>query len=77
MYEDNTAAKQLAHNPGALRDRSKHFELRWFKLQELVKGAIVTLKYIGTKEQVADALKLWHEITIQLQYSKDSVIIQL
>ena len=56
MYEDNTAAKQLAHNPGALRDRSKHFELRWFKLQELVKGAIVTLKYIGTKEQVADAL---------------------
>ena len=31
-------------------------ELRWFKLQELVKGAIVTLKYIGTKEQIADAL---------------------
>ena len=50
------AAKQLAHNPGALRDRSKHFEIRYFKLQELVQQAIITLTYVGTKEQIADTL---------------------
>ena len=56
IYEDNTAAKQIAHNPGALRERSKHFEIRWFKLQELVANNVVTMTYVGTKEQIADAL---------------------
>ena len=49
------AAKLLAHNPGALRDRSKHFEIRFFKLQELVQAAVITMTYIGTKEQIADS----------------------
>ena len=30
VSEDNMAAKMLAHNPGALRGRSKHFEIRYF-----------------------------------------------
>ena len=50
------AAKQIAHNPGALRERSKHFEIRWFKLQELVQADIVTMTFVGTKEQIADTL---------------------
>ena len=55
-YEDNTSAKQLADDPGKLRNRSKHFELRFMVIQELVQRSIVSMCYVPTKYQLADLL---------------------
>ena len=49
----------LARNPGALRDRSKHFELRWLKVQEYASEGTIDLIQVGTKWQIADALTKW------------------
>ena len=58
-YEDNTGVTCLARNPGALRDRSKHFELRWLKVQEYATEGTIDLIQVGTKWQIADALTKW------------------
>ena len=58
-YEDNTGVTCLARNPGALRDRSKHFELRWLKVQEYASEGTIDLIQVGTKWQIADALTKW------------------
>jgi hypothetical protein len=58
-YEDNRAALIISKNPGAIRDRSKHFELRWFKIQEYVSAGALGMVEIGTKWQLADALTKW------------------
>ena len=49
----------LARNPGALRGRSKHFELRWLKVQEYAAEGTIDLIQVGTKWQIADALTKW------------------
>ena len=55
-YEDNTSTRQLANDPGKLRNRSKHFELRFMVVQDLVQRAIVSMVYVPTKYQLADLL---------------------
>jgi hypothetical protein len=56
VYEDNTACLQISKNPGALSSRSKHFEIRWMKIQEYVKHAVISMVYCPTKYQLADLL---------------------
>jgi hypothetical protein len=56
VYGDNKAAKDLAHNPGMLKDRSKHFQLRWKKLQEYVRDRTITTAKTPAACQVADIL---------------------
>ena len=55
-YEDNTSTRQLANDPGKLRNRSKHFELRFMAVQELVQRALISMVYVPTKYQLADLL---------------------
>ena len=55
-YEDNTSTRQLANDPGKLRNRSKHFELRFMVVQELVQRALISMVYVPTKYQLADLL---------------------
>ena len=55
-YEDNTSTRQLANDPGKLRDRSKHFELRFMVVQDLVQRALISMVYVPTKYQLADLL---------------------
>ena len=55
-YEDNTSTRLLANDPGKLRNRSKHFELRFMVVQDLIQRAIVSMVYVPTKYQLADLL---------------------
>ena len=55
-YEDNTSTRLLANDPGKLRNRSKHFELRFMAVQDLIQRAIVSMVYVPTKYQLADLL---------------------
>ena len=43
-------------NPGALRERSKHFELRFLKIQEYAERGMIRMVQVPTKFQLADML---------------------
>ena len=53
-YEDNSGATEIANNPGKLRKRSRHFELRFLKIQEYVSDLVVTMVQVPTAYQLAD-----------------------
>jgi hypothetical protein len=53
IHEDNEACIQLSNNP-VFRDKAKHIEVRYHLIRdELTKGT-VELRYIDTKNQIAD-----------------------
>ena len=53
LYVDNKGAIDLAHDYTA-NERTKHIERRHLKIQELVQNATIRVKYIATKDNVAD-----------------------
>jgi histone deacetylase 1/2 len=55
IYEDNTAALQLSVNPIA-QQRTKHIDVRYHKLRELVAERAIDVVSIRTTEQLADLL---------------------
>jgi hypothetical protein len=56
INEDNTPAITLANNPGSLHGRAKHFQVKLFFVREVIQQGLVTLHWVGTKQQVADGL---------------------
>ncbi|CAL1389085.1 unnamed protein product [Linum trigynum] len=52
---DNNSTIKLSKNP-VLHGRSKHFDVRFHFLRELVRDETVELRYCGTKNQVADIM---------------------
>ena len=54
VYEDNTGATAITNNPGKLRQRSRHFELRFLKIQEYVTRRICNMVQVPTSYQLAD-----------------------
>ena len=55
VFEDNKGAIELANEP-KYRPRTKHIGLKWHHFREHVKNGTVKVKYIDTKEQLADCL---------------------
>ena len=55
MYEDNEGAKALAENPQSSH-RSKHIDVRFHFLRELVRLGQVTIHSVASAEQHADIL---------------------
>lgn len=53
LFCDNSSAIKLAHNP-ILHGRSKHIQVRFHYLRELVKAGNIKMSFCGTKDQVAD-----------------------
>ena len=53
LFVDNKGAIDLAHDYIA-NDRTKHIERRHFKVRELVHDATIRVKFIATKDNVAD-----------------------
>ena len=55
MYEDNKGATDLAKNPLS-SSNSKHIDVRYHFLRELVGKGDLSVKYLKTDEQHADIL---------------------
>jgi hypothetical protein len=55
LHCDNQSTLAIAHNPIA-SDRSRHINVKYRKVQELIENQVMSVKWISTKEQVADIL---------------------
>ncbi len=55
VYEDNTACILMGEGNG-LNKRTKHIDLRYHVSKEAIKNKEITLGYVGTNKQLADAL---------------------
>ena len=55
IYEDNQAAQKIAENP-VLHDRTKHIDIRYHFVRELVSTMAIDIVYIQTTLMVADLL---------------------
>ena len=65
IYEDNQGAIALTNNP-SFHERSKHIDVRYHYIRELVQANAICLDYCQTDQMIADALtkplrhdKLW------------------
>ena len=45
----------MIENP-VFRDRSKHIEIRYFYIQDMMQKVAIKLQYVSTDERVADVL---------------------
>jgi hypothetical protein len=55
LYIDNQAAKNLAEN-AVSQDRTKHIDIKYHFIRQVVQSGRVQLYYVGTKENVSDLL---------------------
>jgi hypothetical protein len=65
---DNSSVIKLSKNP-VMHGRSKHIDMRFHFLQDLVKDSVIKLEFYGTKDQIADVmikpLKLEHFLKLR------------
>jgi len=55
IYCDNRSCIKLSENP-IFHDRSKHIEMKYHFIRDIVQKGAVNLRYVSTNEQVADIL---------------------
>ena len=55
LFEDNTACIAIANEEG-ISQRTKHIDIKYLKLKELVKGGVIRLVHLSTKKMTADIL---------------------
>jgi hypothetical protein len=55
LYCDNQSAIALAKN-GLMNARMKHIDLRYHYIRDAIENGTISLSYVHTNEQVADAL---------------------
>ena len=55
IYCDNQSCIKLSENP-VFHDKSKHIEIKYQYIRDMVEKGVVKLQYIATDEQVADVL---------------------
>jgi hypothetical protein len=55
VHCDNHSCIKLTENP-LFHDRSKHIDMRYHYIRDLVQRKIVKLQYIATSKQVVDIL---------------------
>jgi hypothetical protein len=68
---DNQSCIKMTENP-VFRDKSKHLEIRYHYICDMVQRGAVKLQYVGTYEQVADVLTkpLSH---VKFEYFQDKI----
>ena len=55
IHCDNQSCIKISENP-VFHDRSKHMEMRYHYLRDMVQRRAISLRYIPTDEQTADVL---------------------
>lgn len=56
IYEDNQPAIALAKNPSTNSTRSKHIDVIYHKVRELIEDNVIRVEYLNTKKMIADLL---------------------
>ena len=69
VFEDNKGCINIVNIP-KIRPRTKHIGLNYYHFREHAKNKTVSVKYVDTKEQIADMFtKAMHEL--QFNYLRD------
>ena len=55
IYCDNQSCIKLSENP-VFHDKSKHIEIKYQYIHDMVEKGVVELLYIATEQQIADVL---------------------
>jgi hypothetical protein len=55
IWCDNQSCVKLSENP-VFHDKSKHIEIRYHYIRDMVQKGAVKLQYVATDEQIADVL---------------------
>jgi hypothetical protein len=80
LFKDNMACIYASKNDKDLEQRSKHIDIRVFKLKEFVEEGVLELVKIDTDKQVADnftkplsqiGVEMSRDITSGLQFSRE------
>ena len=71
IYCDNQSCIKLSENP-VFHDKSKHIEIKYQYIRDLVEKGVVELHYITTDEQIADILTK-HLSRVKLEYFRDKL----
>ena len=53
MFCDNTSAINISKNP-VMHSKTKHIDIKYHFVRELVEDKEIILEYVHTKEQIAD-----------------------
>ena len=53
---DNQSCIKMTENP-VLHDKSKHIEIRYFYIRDMIHKGAIKLQYVSINEQVVDVLK--------------------
>ena len=71
---DNQSCIKMTKNP-VFHDKSKHIEVRYHYIRDMVQKGAVKLKYVPTEEQVADVLtKPLSRVKIEYFWDKLGVV---
>jgi hypothetical protein len=71
IYCDNQSCIKLSENP-VFHDKSKHIEIKYQYIRNMVEKGAVELHYIATDEQIADVLTKPLS-RVKLEYFKDKL----
>ena len=55
IYYDNQSCVKLSENP-VFHDKSKHIEIKYHYIRDMVQRGVVKLQYVATDEQIGDVL---------------------
>lgn len=74
IWCDNQSCIKLSENP-VFHDKSKHIEVRYHYIRDMVEKGVVKLQYLATDLQVADVLtKLLSKVKLEYFREKLAVV---
>ena len=77
IHVDNNGAIKLASNNHSIGERSKHIDLRYHHIKDLISNGTVELQYIPTSENIADMFTKALPKPAFLKYRSSLQVVQL